>query len=276
MRLYLPASPVAAGAPLVVLMHGCGQDAAHFAVESGWAGLANRLGFPLVLPEQAAENNRHHCFRWFRPEDTARGRGEAGSIAAMVRAARTRFRSDQQRVFIAGLSAGGAMAAAMMAAYPELFAAGAVVAGLPVGAASSMLDALARMAAGGPELDPAEWAARARRLAPANFRSAWPRLSVWQGMEDQVVAPANAAALAAQWRALNGLPDIPKDDDYVAGARHEVWTNGAGAPALELWTVPGLGHGYPIGTGAEGRASAHTIPSGVPATTWIARFWGLV
>jgi poly(hydroxyalkanoate) depolymerase family esterase len=149
MRLHLP--PVVPGRPLVVLLHGCGQDAAAFAAATGWIEMADRLGFPLILPEQVDANNRARCFQWFRPGDTTRDRGEAGSIAAITRAAIRRFDSDPGRVFILGLSAGGAMAVAMLAAYPDLFTAGAAVAGMPVGAARSAVQALTRMASAGPK-----------------------------------------------------------------------------------------------------------------------------
>ena len=134
------------GAPLIVLLHGCGQAAARFAADTGWIALADRLGMPLVLPEQSGENNQGRCFNWFRPLHVRRGFGEALSIRQMVDTAVARFDSDPQRVFVAGLSAGGAMAAALLAAYPDVFAGGAIVAGLPVGAANSATEALRRMA----------------------------------------------------------------------------------------------------------------------------------
>ena len=149
LRMLTHVPPHVAGCPLVVLLHGCGQDAARFALDSGWIDMADRLRFPLILPEQSDRNHAHLCFQWFQPSDTARGQGEAGSIADMTRAAISRFDSDPRRVFIVGLSAGGAMATAMLAAYPELFAAGASVAGLPVGAARSGMQALLRMATAG-------------------------------------------------------------------------------------------------------------------------------
>ena len=121
-----------------------------FAEASGWIELADRLRVPLILPEQAEANNAGRCFQWFQPSDTARDAGEAGSIADMTRAAVGRFNSDPRRVFVVGLSAGGAMAAALLAAYPDVFAAGASVAGLPVGAARSGMQAILRMASAGP------------------------------------------------------------------------------------------------------------------------------
>ena len=121
LAMFLHVPPVAPkpGAPLIVLLHGCGQTAARFAAETGWIALADRLGIPLMLPEQSGENNQGRCFNWFRPLHVRRGFGEALSIRQMVDTAVERFGSNPRRVFVAGLSAGGAMAAALLAAYPE-------------------------------------------------------------------------------------------------------------------------------------------------------------
>lgn len=264
-RIYLPAAPVRAGAPLIVLLHGCGQDAAAFALETGWTALADRLHVPLLLPEQREANNRGRCFQWFQPAETRRGHGEAAAIAAMVLAASSQFRSDPDRIFVAGLSAGGAMAAALLVAYPDMFAAGAAFAGLPVGSAASMVQALARMAHGSPNTSAAEWMERARRLAPRGYAGAWPRLSIWHGEADQVVAPDNSLKLAAQWRALHGLRDKPTRET----ALHAVWGD-----AVELWTLPALGHAWAIGSG-EGRPAQFAVPGPVSAVREIARFWGI-
>ena len=117
MLVYTPAR-LPADAPLVVVLHGCQQDATSFAANAGWLALARHLRCALVLPEQTAENNRGRCFNWHRPADARRGAGEAKSIRQMVSVATKRFRSDRRRVFVVGLSAGGAMAVALLAAYP--------------------------------------------------------------------------------------------------------------------------------------------------------------
>ena len=130
---------------MVVVLHGCGQQAAAFAADSGWIALADELGFALLLPEQVSENNRGRCFNWFRPDDVRRGSGEAMSIRQMIRVAAARYGSDPKRLFIAGFSAGGGMAAAMLAAYPAVFAAGGVAAGMPVGCAHSQVGAMLHM-----------------------------------------------------------------------------------------------------------------------------------
>jgi len=272
MLAYRP-SGLAPGAPLVVVLHGCGQDAAAFAAASGWMALADRAGLALVVPTQSPDSNRQGCFNWFRPAQVARGRGEAGAIRAMVAEALRRFASNPRAVYVVGLSAGGAMAVAMLAAYPEVFAAGASIAGLPVGAATGAASALARMAQAGPGgRSPEAWADQVRSAAPAGYRGPWPRLSIWHGGMDTVVDPANARLLAGQWRALHGLPDAPSVTTHDGQALREVWGD-AVEPQVELWTIPAMLHGYPVAAAAV--PSSAMLPVGVSATHWIAQFWGL-
>ena len=254
MLVYVPEAAPAPGAPLVVVLHGCGQRAADFAEQGGWLALAESLGVPLVLPEQLEDNNRQTCFNWFRPSDATRGRGEALSIRQMVAEATRRFRSDPARVFVIGLSAGGAMAAALLAAYPDVFAAGAIVAGLPVGCAADAGQAFARMSNAGPEHPAAEWAALARAAAPARWEGPWPRVSIWHGARDRMVDPRNSDNLVAQWTALHGLdPATPSATATLDGARRAVW-GAPGRPLVEAWTIPALAHGFPV-TGKNTRAS---------------------
>jgi poly(hydroxyalkanoate) depolymerase family esterase len=271
MLVHLPSDVT--GRPLVVLLHGCGQDAATFAADSGWIELADRLGFPLILPEQMAANNAARCFQWFLPSDTARDAGEAGSIASMTEAAISRFESDRRRVFIVGLSAGGAMAAAMLAAYPELFAAGASIAGLPVGAAQTGMQAILRMASAGPELDPEVLAARVRAVGPTGLAGPWPRLSIWQGQADNTVAPDNANLLAAQWRAVHGLTSAATEEQTRDGVLHRSWSDDGGTQ-VEQWSLPLLPHGYPVGTRVV-QPGHFVLPAPIDATTAIAEFFDL-
>lgn len=269
MKVYLPPHPPRPGAPLLVVLHGCGQEAARFAAASDWMTLADRLGAALLLPEQAARNNQGRCFNWFEHNDIARDTGEAASIRQMVGAAIDRLGCDRKRVFVAGLSAGGAMAAAVLAAYPEAFAAGAVVAGLPVGGASDVRSALACMAGAGEELDGPGWADRARALAPPGYAGSWPRLAIWQGLADPVVNPANAGKLQAQWATLHGRAGPPSRDTSPApGVRRRSWLD-----EVEVWTIEGMAHGFPV---AHASQEPFVLDAGIDATLEIARFWRLL
>jgi len=268
MLTHLP--PDVAGQPLGVLLHGCGQSAAGFAVDSGWAALADRLHFPLILPEQVGSNNANRCFQWFNPSDTTRDAGEAASIAGMTQAAIERFGSDPDRVFIVGLSAGAAMAVAMLAAYPELFAAGAAVAGLPVGSAQSGMQAILRMASASYDQNPQTLASQVHSVAPKGYAGPWPRLSIWQGLADTTVAPDNAERLATQWCALHGLDSAAMVQTVQAGVRHRTWPGSA----VETWTLPLMAHGYPVG-GRVVPPNHHVVQAPVDATAAIGRFFGL-
>jgi poly(hydroxyalkanoate) depolymerase family esterase len=277
MLVYEPPTPTRAGMPLIVVLHGCRQRGAAFAAQTGWLEAARGLGIPLVLPEQVAANNRHLCFNWFKPGDVARSRGEAMSIRQMVRTAILRFGSDRRRVFVVGLSAGGAMTAAMLAAYPAVFAGGAVVAGMPVGAADTSAMALLRIHRADPLGTRAALVAAVHARASSSARRRWPRLSIWQGALDRTVDPANAELLAEQWTSLHGVDgDAATDALDEFGSRRRTWGR-ADKPAVEFWTIPGLAHGFPVDAAASGVGSAApwVIDAGIAAVRHILAFWGV-
>ena len=266
----------AAKAPLVVVLHGCTQTAAGYAGGAGWVELADRYGFVLVCPEQSRANNPNLCFNWFNPDDIARGAGEAGSIHAMVRQAVGAYDLDARRVFVTGLSAGGAMANVMLAAYPESFAAGAIVAGLPYGVASNVQEALGAMrhARRLPAHGPGDAARRASsHLGP------WPRVSIWQGNEDATVVAGVAEDVARQWRDLHGVDAVAADVKTSAGRRDTVWRNRRGEAVVTLHQLAGIGHGTPLGCSLAdgcGTAGPYLLEVGVSSTLEIARSWGLI
>ena len=264
------------GAPLVVVLHGCAQSAEAFAVGAGWTDLADRCGFALVCPEQTRANNHGRCFNWFQPADVRREGGEAASIRQMVDHALAHARLDRRRVFIAGLSAGGSMALAMLASAPDQFAGGAVIAGVAFGAASNPGEAMLAMTLGAPRSS-AALADAARRAS--RHAGPWPRLSVWQGLADRTVAPANAPRIIGQFLELQGLGPAPSLVEEVAGHVVSRWNDPAGRRVLELHQIEGLGHGAPLGAaGPEGlgREGPFLLETGVSATLEIARFWGLL
>jgi len=267
------------GAALVVVLHGCAQTAAAYDHGAGWSRLADKHGFAVLLAEQVRGNNPNLCFNWFQPQDTTRDGGEVLSIRQMVDHTKAAHRIDPARVFVTGLSGGGAMAAAMLAAYPEVFAGGAIIAGLPAGAASSTQGAIEAMF-GGHSRPASEWGDMVRAASP--HRGPWPAVQIWQGDADNSVKPGNAGELVKQWADVHGLPAAPSATDIVDGAAHQAWRGRDGYIELELFMVPGLGHGAPIDTGSDdvdhagGAAGPYMLEGGISSTWHIARSFGLL
>lgn len=274
-RFYAPAG-LKGPAPLVVVLHGCTQNAALYDHGSGWSTLADRHGFVLLFPEQVRANNAMLCFNWFSGNDSRRGMGEAASISAMIAAMRKAHDIDPQRIFVTGLSAGGAMASVMLATYPELFAGGAIIAGVAYGCASDVAGAFDCMGgrAGG---DALELGLKVRRASP--HKGPWPRIQVWHGSADHVVAPSNADAIVLQWAHLHGLDPKPDRTDRVAGYPRRIWLGADGAPLIEQYVITGMAHGVPLDPGAGedtlGAAGAHMLDVGLSSTDRIAAFFGI-
>ncbi|AXB47995.1 PHB depolymerase family esterase [Amycolatopsis albispora] len=266
---YVP-DGLPAGRPIVVAMHGCTQNAAGYGEQTGWRALADSGRFSLVLPEQQPGNNFNRCFNWFQSGDTARGSGEAESIAQMVR--RTRADTGGTTAYATGLSAGGGMTSEVLASYPDLFAGGAVVAGLPQGCATTMVDAFSCMNPG-KDRSPAAWGDSVR--AASGHQGRWPVVSLWQGTADYTVAAANQRELVEQWTNVHGIPATPSETDSVAGYPHAVYRDGGGRAVVETYSLTGMGHGQPVDPPACGTAAAYILDVGICAAARIGAFWGL-
>ena len=275
MLVHVPAAR-AGKAPLVVVLHGCTQTGPGYADGAGWTEMADRCGFVVLCPEQTRANNPNLCFNWFQPGDVARGAGEAASIHAMIVRAILDYDLDPRRVFITGLSAGGAMANAMLATYPEVFAGGAIVAGLPYGAASNMQEAFAAMR-NGRSSSPEAWGDAVR--AASTHGGPWPRISIWQGDEDATVKAGVADDLVRQWIDVHGLESATGERVTTGRRRRTVWRGRDGAAAVELNRIDGMGHGAPLGCSLAdgcGTEGAYLLEVGVSSTLEITQFWGLL
>ncbi|WP_395570429.1 PHB depolymerase family esterase [Streptomyces sp. BK79] len=278
MYVYRPTS-LPANPAVVFALHGCTQNAQGYADNSGLPELADRHGFLVVFAETTSSNNLNKCFNWFQSTDNRRGQGEAASIRQMAAHTVSAYGADAGRTYVTGLSAGGAMTSVMLAAYPDVFQAGAVVAGLPYGCAADVGSAYTCMSPG-TDLTPAQWATRVRDAHPA-WSGPWPRVAVWHGDRDTTVVPRNADELRDQWTALHGLSQTPSRTSVIGpnSTRHEEYHAGDGSVAVEVNRVPAIGHGTPVdpGSGAEqcgGTGAAYFLDS-VCSSLWITRFFGL-
>ena len=266
----LPSAPA-----LVVVLHGCGQSAAGYNEGAGWSTLADRYGFVLLLPEQQNSNNAQNCFNWFEPGDAARDRGEALSIWQMVDRMVRDHGIDRQRVFVTGLSAGGAMTSVMLAAYPEVFTGGAIIAGLPYGSATSVAEAMEGMFQGRTR-SAREWGDLVRRASP--HKGPWPKVQIWHGSADMTVRPMNAGEIVKQWTDVHGLSAAPSREGTVDGYPCRSWSDGRGDVVVEEFTITGMAHGTPLHIAAEesfGAAGPFLLDVGIASSYHIARFWGL-
>ena len=272
---YVP-DGLPAGRPMVVALHGCTQTAASYGTNAGWVELADRWRFSVVLPEQQTTNNASRCFNWFQSGDITRGQGEAESIAQMVRRTIADLGPDPARTTVTGLSAGGAMTAVMLAAYPELFAAGGVVAGLPYGCATTMIDAFSCMNPGR-NLTPAQWGDKVRAASP--HTGPWPAVSIWHGTADFLVVQANQRELVEQWTNVHGIGATPSATDTVAGYPHAVYRDAGGRTVVETYSITNMGHGQPVDPGTAsgqcGHTAAYVLDVNVCAAWHLGMTWGL-
>ncbi|WP_245184881.1 extracellular catalytic domain type 1 short-chain-length polyhydroxyalkanoate depolymerase [Halomonas salinarum] len=273
-KIYIPAD-LPAGAPLVVVLHGCKQTAAKYDEGAGWSEIAGQYGVALLFPEQRSFNNWLLGFNWFKPGDSNRGAGEPLSIIHMVEQVVRDHGIDPERIFITGLSAGGAMTSVMLATYPEIFAGGAIIAGLPYGSAYTTLAALRRMKGRG---SPTAQQLETRLRNASAHEGPWPTLSVWHGSCDHTVDASNANAILGQWRALHNLEKRPSSTHIINGYPRRVWSDVEGHELIEEYNISGMGHGTPLKTHGKksyGSRGAFMLDVNISSTRHIADFWGL-
>ncbi|OJH38389.1 extracellular catalytic domain type 1 short-chain-length polyhydroxyalkanoate depolymerase [Cystobacter ferrugineus] len=276
---HVPAG-VPANAPLVVALHGCTQTANAY-TNAGWNALAEQLKFYVLYPEQPSANNQNSCFNWFEPGDIARGSGEALSIKQMVDKMKADHSIDPGRVFVTGLSAGGAMAHVMAATYPDVFSGAAIMAGIPYKCATSMVDAFSCMSPGVNKTAD-QWASLVRGAYPG-YTGAYPKISLWHGTSDYTVKNTNQVEALEQWTAAHGIDMTADVSDSVATYPHKVYKNNAGQALVETYELTGMGHGtaidpatkFPGTSVACGTAGAYILDTNICSTLEVARFFGL-
>lgn len=272
-KLYIPSGYCGQTLPLIVMLHGCTQTPEDFAVGSRMNLLAEKKLFFVVYPAQATEANPSKCWNWFRPTDQQRDSGEPSIIAGITHQIANTYKIDARRVYIAGLSAGGAMAVIMGMSYPDLYAAIGVHSGLAYGAAYDLPSAFAAMQQGGQKNDLPLTAGRHNKIVPT---------IVFHGDLDKTVHPCNGDRVLAQWetskarggsnslvgrnlRVSKTKQQIPNGHSYTRSIYHDASNNAV----MEQWLVHGAGHAWSGGS----PNGSYTDPKGPDASQEMVRFF---
>ncbi len=274
---YIP-QQVAEAPPLVVVLHGCAQSAGDIARLSAWNKLADHHQFVVLYPQQKSTNNIQKCFNWFVQEDIEKGKGENLSIKHMIDQMVEDHQVDTSKIFITGMSAGGAMTSVLMSVYPQYFQAGAIMSGVPYGGATNLADAISLMG-GGIQKPGEEWAQLVKDQNPG-FEGSYPRLVIFQGTDDPIVKAQNADELEKQWSALHGLSEASSEKkalDKHPSVQFSYWKND-GKKVLVRYDIDGLGHAIAVdpGEGPMQGGQTDTFAKDVDffSTYWIAKFFG--
>jgi poly(hydroxyalkanoate) depolymerase family esterase len=273
-KLYIPSGYHGQALPLVVMLHGCTQGPDDFAAGTRMNALAEREPFFVLYPEQSVEANPTRCWNWFKGSDQQRGRGEPALLAGLTQEIIRTHRLDERRVYVAGLSAGGAMAMVLGVNYPEVYAAIGVHSGLPYAAAYDLPSAFAAMQQGqpSPPLSTHGQAAGSGKSIPPV-----PAI-VFHGDRDTTVHPGNGDQVLAQWakahaggasgsklRVTEQRGQAPGGHGYTRSLYHDA----RGRVVLELWWVHGAGHAW---SGGSPKGS-FTDPKGPEASVEMLRFF---
>ncbi|MDP2269980.1 MAG: PHB depolymerase family esterase [Archangium sp.] len=265
--IHEPAS-LGTNVPLVVAMHGCSQTADGY-VPAGWNTLADQHRFLVAYPQTTGNAG---CFDWFSGSQQTRSGAQVTSILQMVQHLVTTRGVDPSRVYVTGLSAGGAMTGVLLAVAPDVFSRGAIMSALPFACATSQLQGLNCMNAP-PDQTPAQWGALVRAVSGSN---AAPRVSIWHGTSDSTVRVGNLQEQVDQWTDVNAI-DVTADVTTTIGiATRREFKNAAGLTLVESWSLAGMGHGTAIDVASGcGTASAFILDVEVCSSRFAAEFFGL-
>ena len=262
-KLYVPGDQPRArpadGRPLIVMLHGCTQSAADFAAGTQMHALAEAQGALVLYPEQNQQYNPQRCWNWFKPQHQQQGRGEPALLAALTQSIAAQYGADATRVYVAGLSAGGAMADILGHRYPDVFAAAGVHSGLSAGDANDMLSALAVMRSG---------PAKQRKMGDS-AGTALPTI-VFHGDADATVNVRNGTAIVEAVRFAADAPETTATTAPVGlNATRTMYTTRDGVDRVEYWQLHGVGHAWSGGS----PQGSFTHPGGVDASAEMLRFF---
>ncbi len=266
--------------PLVVVLHGCAQTATEMAEQSGWNSLADFHNFMVLYPQQKVENNLNKCFNWYENQDISKNDGESDTIREMIQYAIQNYDIDPSKIFVTGLSAGGAMTNVLLANYPDLYDSGAVLSGIPLKAAYDLATAYAAMQ-GKVEKSNKEWVAAISKNNP-NYQGEYPKVVIFHGFDDPFVNVKNAEIIEMQWKGIhkiesnptmvpefNGNPDIIKTTYFKNNC-----------PTIVKYEINNLGHAMAVDPGTEkqqgGNVAKFAVDKNFHTTYWVAKFFGLI
>jgi len=256
---------------LVVLLHGCTQNGKQLAKQSGLLGLAEQHKFSLLIPQQGLMNNIKRCFNWYSEDDNNKDKGENLSLKNMITSLKEK--SGSKNVYIIGLSAGGAMTSSLLVNYPELFTAGAVIAGVPYVCADGFFSAISCMKNGPPQNSNALMIL-AKKLNPQQTQ--WPQLSVWTGNKDNVVNSKNATYLAQQWVKITNI-NTPAKIESFTGYKISQWQNNHQQIQVELVQLDNLGHGITVNPEEKngGEVADYLLTAPISTIKHVINLWDL-
>ena len=262
-KLYIPSDSHGQALPLVVMLHGCTQNPDDFAAGTDMNRLAEEQQCCVLYPAQPMSANSSKCWNWFKVEDQQREGGEPAILAGMTRHIIESHRLDASRVYVAGLSAGAAMATTLAMTYPDLFAAVGIHSGLPHGVAQSLPDALGAMQGGTGPLG-------GGKAKGASWASDVPAI-IFHGDRDTTVHPSNAERVAAQYRTSRQAGAAVEKGKVANGHGYTCTTypNAKGEPLLEQWQIHGAGHAWSGGS----TQGSYTDPKGPNASKEMLRFF---
>ena len=261
-KLYVPHRQDAGRRPLLVMLHGGTQDADDFAAGTRMNFLAEEHGFLVAYPSQCKSANPSLCWNWFKPEDQVRGAGEPSIIAGITDEIVDEYDIDPQRVFVAGLSAGGAMAGVMGATYPEVYAAVGIHSGLPYRSATDVASAFSAMR-GNPRPQ-----SRQRKTGPRSDHALRVRTIVFHGDADQIVHSSNAAKII-EAKTGDTVERAKVRSSASRAYTRAVTRDKTGTVVIEQWLIHGSGHAWSGGS-ADG---TYTDPHGPDASREMLRFF---
>lgn len=269
-------------APLVVVLHGCTQMAKGCAEQTGWNKLAKLHQFYVLYPEQIILNNVENCFNWYRAADQSRDKGEPASIMQMITYLKKNKNIDTTRIYIIGLSAGGAMSSIMMAVFPEVFDKGGVIGGGPYKATESVINAGTSML-GIVAKSPEDWGDLVRKENP-HFKGTYPELIVFHGGLDPIVNSNNANQLIKQWVDIHHT-DYVEDVHFEKFRNNEdveltIYKNRQQQEVVRYFRVRGMGHAIAVDTGncstQGGKTGMFSYDKDFHSTYWAADFFGII